>query len=143
MAYVHPGLEARAGQQPETAAERNRAATEATDEETTGTVRQSKADSEEREELTLDEGAQRVEAIEGLDKRVEDNPFEAPGIRAGTFILRPSIEQGVTATTNADSSSADTPDTSDSMRDDTAGHASRFSRRPLAPSPPTRPRAAP
>lgn len=98
---------ARTGQAPETAAERNRADTAATDEdeETTGTVRQSKADSEEREELTLDEGAQRVEAIEGLDKRVEDNPFEAPGMRAGTFILRPSLEQGVTATTNADSSS--------------------------------------
>lgn len=97
--------QARTGQQPETATERNRAATEAMDKETTGTVRQAKADSEEREELTLDEGAQRAEAIEGLDKRVEDNPFEAPGMRVGTFILRPSLEQGVTATTNADSSS--------------------------------------
>ena len=96
--------QARAGQQPEAAAERTRADTAATDEETTGTVRQGKADADERKELTLDEGAQRAEAIEGLDRLVEDNPFEAPGIRAGTFILRPSIEQGVTATTNADSS---------------------------------------
>lgn len=99
--------EARA-EPPQTAAERNRAETAAADEDdvaTTGTVRQSRADAEEREELILDEGAQRTEAIEGLDRRAEENPFEAPGIRAGTFVLRPSIEQGVTVTSNADSSS--------------------------------------
>ncbi len=45
----------------------------------------------------------RVEAIEALDlPQPEENPFAPLGIRVGTFILRPSIEQGVTATSNAD-----------------------------------------
>ena len=54
------------------------------------------------EDRPLDPGAERVQAIEGLDRPVEDNPYEAVGIRFGTFILKPSIEQGVTATSNAD-----------------------------------------
>lgn len=73
-----------------------------TDETTTGTVRQATIDSEN--DLPLDEGAARVEAIEGLDVETEDRPFEAPGIRMGSFVLRPTIEQGLTATSNADNS---------------------------------------
>src|SRR5690606_35437971 len=75
---------------------------EATDETTTGTVRAPTIDSLENQ--PLDPGAERVQAIEGLDREVEDNPYEAPGIRFGSFILKPTIEQGVTATSNADSS---------------------------------------
>ena len=37
-----------------------------------------------------------------LNRTVEDNPYEAAGIRFGTFILKPTIETGVTATSNAD-----------------------------------------
>ncbi len=37
----------------------------------------------------LDPGAERAEAIEGLDRPIEDNPYEAVGIRFGTFILKP------------------------------------------------------
>ncbi len=73
-----------------------------TDATTTGTVRQGTVDSEV--DLTLDPGAARVEAIEGLNVEPEDQPFEAPGIRMGSFILRPTVEQGVTATSNADNS---------------------------------------
>lgn len=72
------------------------------DETTTGTVRAPTIDSEI--DQALDEGAGRVEAIEGLDLAADDNPFEATGVRAGSFILRPTLEQGVTATSNADSS---------------------------------------
>jgi len=69
---------------------------------TTGTVREPRLDTSER--LPLDEGSGRETAIEGLKPIVEDDPFAAPGIRAGTFILRPSLEQGLTATSNASSS---------------------------------------
>ncbi|MGB3536984.1 MAG: outer membrane beta-barrel protein [Mesorhizobium sp.] len=52
----------------------------------------------------LDRGAERTGSIEGLDRKREDDPFAAAGIRAGSFVLRPTLEQGVTATSNADSS---------------------------------------
>lgn len=52
----------------------------------------------------LDPGAERVQAIEGLNRPVEENPYEPVGIRWGSFILKPSIESGITATSNADSS---------------------------------------
>ncbi len=60
-------------------------------------------DSADRQEL--DPGAERTDAIEGLKKDPEDDPFAAPGIKVGSFLLRPTLEQGVTATSNADSSS--------------------------------------
>ncbi|MBA3449023.1 MAG: outer membrane beta-barrel protein [Pseudaminobacter sp.] len=72
-----------------------------TDEATTGTVRVEAIGSDED---ALDAGAARVEAIEGLDRDPDDDPFAATGIRVGSFVLRPTIEQGVTATSNADSS---------------------------------------
>ncbi len=34
---------------------------------------------------------------------------QAPGIRVGSFILRPTVEQGITATSNADSSTTGSP----------------------------------
>lgn len=67
----------------------------------TGTVRTPTVDSEN--DQPLDEGAQRAEAIEGLDREAEENPFEAPGIPFGSFVLKPTLEQGITATDNADS----------------------------------------
>jgi hypothetical protein len=73
-----------------------------TDPTSTGTVREPTIDSVERQ--PLDPGAERVQAIEGLNRPVEENPYEAVGVRFGTFILKPSIESGVTATSNADSS---------------------------------------
>ncbi len=72
------------------------------DQTPTGTVRAASVDSQN--DLPLDEGAERVEAIEGLERTIEDRPFDPPGIRMGTFILKPTLEQGVTATSNADSS---------------------------------------
>jgi hypothetical protein len=53
----------------------------------------------------LDPGVERTGSIEGGDRKPEEeDPFAAVGIRAGSFILRPSLEEGVTATSNADSS---------------------------------------
>lgn len=43
-------------------------------------------------------------AIEQISRAPEDDPFAAPGIQLGTFLLRPSLEQGLTATSNADGS---------------------------------------
>jgi hypothetical protein len=79
------------------------------DEVITGTERVDTIDS--AEDLALDEGAGRIEAIEGLDGIEEDDPFAATGIRVGTFIIRPTLEQGVTATSNADASSGGEPAT--------------------------------
>jgi len=47
-------------------------------------------------------------AIEGQNKKAEDDPFAPTGVKWGSFVIRPSIEQGLTATTNGDSSSAGT-----------------------------------
>ncbi|TIQ55257.1 MAG: hypothetical protein E5X61_06060 [Mesorhizobium sp.] len=64
-------------------------------------------DSADRQQL--DPGAERTEAIEGRDKRAEDDPFAATGIKLGSFVIRPTLEQGLTATSNADSSSEGKP----------------------------------
>lgn len=45
---------------------------------------------------------QREQAAGGHTIKPDDDPFAAPGIRLGSFILRPSLEQGIRATTNAD-----------------------------------------
>jgi hypothetical protein len=79
------------------------------DELTTGTERVDTIDS--AEDLALNEGVERIEAIEGLEGIEEDNPFAATGIRVGSFIMRPTLEQGVTATSNADASSGGEPAT--------------------------------
>ncbi len=48
----------------------------------------------------------RAGAVEGVAARplVEADPFAPTGIRMGTFILRPSVEQGVSASSNASAS---------------------------------------
>lgn len=72
------------------------------DDTPTATVREPTIDSAESQ--PLDPGAERVQAIEGLNRPVEENPYDAVGIRWGAFILKPTLETGVTATSNADSS---------------------------------------
>jgi hypothetical protein len=64
-------------------------------------------DSADRQEL--DPGAERTQAIEGQDKAAEDEPFAATGIKLGSFVIRPTLEQGLTASSNADSSSGGKP----------------------------------
>ncbi|MER9947009.1 outer membrane beta-barrel protein [Mesorhizobium sp. M0047] len=57
----------------------------------------------------LDPGAKRTDAIEGQKKKPEDDPFAATGVKWGSFVIRPTIEQGLTATSNGDSSNAGKP----------------------------------
>lgn len=54
--------------------------------------------------LKLDPGAERAAAIEGQKRKAEDDPFAATGVQWGSFIIRPTLEQGITASSNADSS---------------------------------------
>ncbi|WP_280823006.1 outer membrane beta-barrel protein [Pseudaminobacter soli (ex Li et al. 2025)] len=46
--------------------------------------------------------AQRVQAIESRRRPRDDRPFDPLGIRVGSFVLRSSLDQGLTATSNAD-----------------------------------------
>lgn len=91
---------------PQTAAERRKAKTgdDQTDDTSTGTVRQGSVDSLEKDDLSRETRAEREEPIEGLTPHKDDTPYAALGVRAGSFILRPSLEQGITATTNGDNS---------------------------------------
>jgi hypothetical protein len=59
------------------------------------------------EEEALDEPRrlnERERPIEGGRRRVEDDPYAPLGLRLGTFVIRPSVEQGLTSTTNASNS---------------------------------------
>ncbi|QKD15371.1 outer membrane beta-barrel protein [Mesorhizobium sp. NZP2077] len=88
-----------------TASTTDAAGTTDTDEETANR-RALTVDSADRQKL--DPGAERTAAIEGQNKKAEEDPFAPTGVKWGSFVIRPSIEQGLTATTNADSSSAGT-----------------------------------
>lgn len=85
------------------AATRTNIAEAETDDTTTATVRLGTIDSETN--LTIDPGAARESAIERGVLEQDYSPFAPPGIRMGSFVLRSSIEQGLTATSNADFSS--------------------------------------
>ncbi len=61
--------------------------------------------------LPLDAGAERTGAIEAPRRAPDTDPFAPPGIRIGTLTLRPSLEQGITATSNATSSHGGRPAT--------------------------------
>lgn len=52
----------------------------------------------QREQAT----AARAEAIQNLDRPEEENPFAPVGLRLGSFDVFTSLEQGLTATNNAD-----------------------------------------
>lgn len=90
---------------------------EAEEAEDTATVRAARLDS-------LDEGGNertprdniRTGAVEGLDRRPDDNPYAPLGMRVGSFLLTPTLEQGVTWTSNASSS----PDGGEALLSETA-----------------------
>ncbi|WP_274627809.1 outer membrane beta-barrel protein [Arvimicrobium flavum] len=54
--------------------------------------------------LEMDEAPERVGAIEGLDRVAEDNPYAPLGLRLGSFNVYTSLEQGLTWTSNVNSS---------------------------------------
>ncbi|AZO21936.1 MULTISPECIES: outer membrane beta-barrel protein [unclassified Mesorhizobium] len=90
------------GSTAKTAAVGDKADTAAIDEESANR-RAVTIDSVDRQKL--DPGAERTGSIEGQKVKPEDDPFAAPGIKVGTFVFRPTLEQGFTATSNADASS--------------------------------------
>ncbi|WP_419694633.1 outer membrane beta-barrel protein [Mesorhizobium muleiense] len=98
--------EAAAGAAAATAATTDDTDTGETDQDATN-PRSVTIDSADRQQL--DPGAERTEAIEGRDKRAEDDPFAATGIKLGSFVIRPTLEQGLTASSNADSSTEGKP----------------------------------
>ena len=75
------------------------------DEEPTGTVRAGRIDAldEERNSRASPDNA-RTGPVEGLDRASQDDPFAPLGIRAGSFIVTPTLEQGVGWTSNAHNS---------------------------------------
>lgn len=100
-----------AARQPQSAAERNAPANdekrEGLDETPTGTTRVGTVDGEV--DLAVDPGAERTGALEAIDKAEEENPFAPVGMRLGTFLLKPSLETGLTWTSNANYSAARSP----------------------------------
>jgi hypothetical protein len=73
---------------------------------TSGTIPLRSINQNDQDRNSREEKAnRRAEAIEGVIKpKPEDDPYAPLGIRGGGFILRPSLETGLTATTNANSS---------------------------------------
>ncbi|MDP3897442.1 MAG: outer membrane beta-barrel protein [Mesorhizobium sp.] len=72
------------------------------EDQTTGTVRQASVDSDDEERnKRIETDNARTEAIEGLDTKAEENPYAPIGLRLGTFNVLPTLETGVTWTSNA------------------------------------------
>ncbi len=102
---VASGAAATIADQPETAEAESAGATAGVSSEITGAL---PAERQAQQTIELNEAnmrAQRVTAIEAKPSTFEETPFSPVGIRAGKFNLFPSLEQGVVATSNADSSS--------------------------------------
>jgi hypothetical protein len=111
----------KAGAPPETvaqrlAAQKKKAGDNANDDgeveedaSTTGTVRAQTIDSEIKTETEADPRIERAAPIEGLDKRFDANPYAPLGLRVGTFTVLPSLESGLTWTSNANSSPGGQP----------------------------------
>lgn len=102
---------AQAARPPQSAAERIAAERaneeEGLDDQPTGTVRAGTVDSEV--DLTVDPGAERAEAIEAIDRTAEEDPFAPLGLRLGSFTVTPTLETGLTWTSNANYSTTRSP----------------------------------
>lgn len=68
---------------------------------TTGTIRARSVVAEDEERYSAAEStAERVGAVEELTRDPEDDPYAAPGLRVGSFLLRPTLRQGIEWTSN-------------------------------------------
>lgn len=92
--------------QPKASAKGSAGAAGEEEPEVTGILPQKSIDASADERNTRAEPeSQREEPIEGTRRaKDDDDPYAPLGLRAGTFILRPALETGLTGTTNADSS---------------------------------------
>jgi hypothetical protein len=59
--------------------------------------------------LRAERDNRREAAIDRRSRRREENPYAAPGISAGAFTVRPTLETGIRWTSNSDSSSTGKP----------------------------------
>lgn len=75
-----------------------------TDDVTTGTTPAGTVDANEDGEETGQRQNRRARAIEGLSRPREEDPYAPVGLRIGTFNLVTTLEQGLTWTSNVDSS---------------------------------------
>lgn len=69
------------------------------DDTPTGTVRVDTVD--QAVDLRIDPRAGRAQAIERIERQEGGNPYAPIGLRLGTFTVRPSLETGLTSTSNA------------------------------------------
>lgn len=108
------------------------------------------ANQDEESNLAADPDSIRTGTVDGQSPEADDDPYAAIGIRAGSFILRPSLETGITATTNADSGAGGGPGVlsqtvlrlqaaSDWLRHAATLDASLAWEHPVSPSGPGRP----
>lgn len=68
---------------------------------TTGTVPVKSIDAADLDRNTAARStAERATPVEGLGRPPEQNPFDPPGIRVGSFLLRPTLDQGIEWTSN-------------------------------------------
>jgi len=89
-----------AAKPPQSTAERLEAERlEENDETPAGTEPTGTIDSEV--DLRVDPRTERTEAIEAIDREAEENPFAPLGLRVGSFIVTPTLESGLTWTSNA------------------------------------------
>ncbi|MBL8584320.1 MAG: outer membrane beta-barrel protein [Rhizobiaceae bacterium] len=75
---------------------------------TVGTVPEPTVDAEAFDQLRAQPTGERAQAIENLDRPPDVNPYAPVGLRLGSFDVFPSMETGLTATSNADFSSTGT-----------------------------------
>jgi len=68
----------------------------------TGTVRASRIDAADPERnAAARPTTERAMPLEGPGRPPERDPYDAPGLRVGTFLLRPTLDQGIEWTSNA------------------------------------------
>ena len=68
----------------------------------TGTVPKKSIDAADLERnIAARPTGERATPIEGLGRPPEQSPFDPPGMRVGTFLLRPTLDQGIAWTSNA------------------------------------------
>ncbi|WP_127521980.1 outer membrane beta-barrel protein [Mesorhizobium sp. Z1-4] len=78
---------------------------------TTGTVRTGSAIAGDEERNTAARvSSERVGAIEAIPAEQQDDPYAAPGIRIGSFLLRPTLSQGIEWTSNNQSTAGGSSD---------------------------------
>lgn len=98
-----PGTNAETATRP--TPQRRTATAETEDELTVGTIRAGALDAlDEDRNARAPRDNIRTGSVEGLARAPDDNPYAPLGLRAGSFVFTPTLEQGIGWTSNASSS---------------------------------------